>query len=70
VGALAGDDLAVTVKLRDGREQTQRLMPLPLERSDQPVEAWWDLSPAGPSVQGPWLSLLPADTARLPLYLS
>ena len=69
VGALAGDDLAVTVKLRDGRDLTQRLTPLPLERSDQPVEAWWDLSPAGPSVQGPWLSLLPADTAGLPLYL-
>ena len=69
VGALAGDSLELTVELRDHRGTTTHLAPLPLERSDQPVEAWWDLSPTGPSVQGPWVSVLAADTARLPLYL-
>jgi hypothetical protein len=45
------------------------LEPLPLRLSDQPTEAWWDLTPGHPGVQGPWDSVLPADTSRLPLYL-
>jgi hypothetical protein len=54
---------------RDGRRGERALEPLPLRRSEQPVEAWWDLSPLHPGVQGPWASALPADSARLPLYL-
>ncbi|HEU4559654.1 MAG TPA: hypothetical protein VFS20_17510 [Longimicrobium sp.] len=54
---------------RDGRRSERALEPLPLRRSEQPVEAWWDLSPLHPGVQGPWASALPADSARLPLYL-
>ncbi|HET7234113.1 MAG TPA: hypothetical protein VFJ16_29135 [Longimicrobium sp.] len=54
---------------RDGRRGERALEPLPLRRSDQPTEAWWDLSPLHPGVQGPWASALPADTAALPLYL-
>ncbi|HET7461096.1 MAG TPA: hypothetical protein VFJ82_07600 [Longimicrobium sp.] len=54
---------------RDGRRGEQALEPLPLRVSDQPVEAWWDVSPLHPGAQGPWLSALPADTAALPLYL-
>jgi hypothetical protein len=69
IGLLASDNLEITVELRDHRVVTTRMAPLPLERSDQPLEAWWDLSPTGPSVQGPWVSALPSDTARLPLYL-
>jgi len=54
---------------RDGRRGERALKPLPLRRSTAPTEAWWDLSPLHPGVQGPWVSALPADTARLPLYL-
>lgn len=54
---------------RDGRRGERALEPLPVRISDQPVEAWWDLSPLHEGVQGPWLSALAADTAALPLYL-
>lgn len=69
IGLLAGDSLEVTVERRDHRVVTTRMAPLPLARSDQPLEAWWDLSPTGASVQGPWVAALPDDTSRLPLYL-
>lgn len=52
-----------------GRTVARALRPLPLRPSTEPTEAWWDLAPAHPGVQGPWVSPLPADTARLPLYL-
>src|SRR5207237_6174715 len=42
----------------------------PLERVDQPTEAWWDLSPLHPGRFGPWRHVLEADSARLPLYLT
>jgi len=54
---------------RDGRRVERALQPLPLRIAEQPTEAWWDLSPLHPGVQGPWASALPADSARLPLYL-
>jgi hypothetical protein len=70
VGMLGGDgELALTVETSAGRRVERRLQPLPLERSDQPCEAWWDLSPTHPGRQGPWTSVLPADTTRMPLYL-
>jgi hypothetical protein len=54
---------------RGGRRGERALEPMPLRRSTSPTEAWWDLSPLHPGVQGPWVSALPADSARLPLYL-
>jgi hypothetical protein len=64
-----GQAPSLTFATRDGRRIERALEPLPLRRSDQPTEAWWDLSPLQPGVQGPWASALPADTARLPMYL-
>jgi len=54
---------------RAGRRIERVLEPLPLNLSDDGGEAWWDLAPPHPGVQGPWASALPADTTRLPLYL-
>jgi hypothetical protein len=54
---------------RNGRPGERALEPLPLRLANDPTEAWWDLTPTHPGVQGPWLSALPADSARLPLYL-
>jgi len=54
---------------RDGRKSKRTISPLPLRKSNQPTEAWWDLSPLHPGVDGPWQSALPADASRLPLYL-
>jgi hypothetical protein len=45
------------------------LVPLPLQKTNEPTEAWWDLGPMHPGRQGPWVSPLPSDTTRLPLYL-
>ncbi|HEX6747654.1 MAG TPA: hypothetical protein VF092_10225 [Longimicrobium sp.] len=60
---------SVTFVGRDGRRGERVLEPLPLRHSTEPTEAWWDLSPLHPGAQGPWASALPADSARLPLYL-
>jgi len=65
----AGRAPVFTLATRGGRRVDQALEPLPLRRSEQPTEAWWDLVPAHPGVQGPWTGALPADSARLPLYL-
>ena len=46
------------------------LRALPLSRTDEPTEAWWDLAPAHPGRGGPWLGALARDAARVPLYLS
>lgn len=54
---------------RAGRRFDRVLQPLPLDLSNDSREAWWDLAPLHPGVQGPWASALPSDTARLPLYL-
>lgn len=48
---------------------TRVLEPLPLNRHTEPTEAWWDLAPTHPGRDGPWVSVLPADTSALPLYL-
>lgn len=53
----------------NGRRLTRALEPLPLVRAGDATEAWWDLSPAHPGRWGPWLDVLPLDTAQLPLYL-
>ena len=57
----------VTYADRAGRRGERTLEPLPLRRSTDATEAWWDLAPAHPGVQGPWVSAL--GSAALPLYL-
>lgn len=70
VGLLRGNsELALTVEARDGHRVEARLLPMSLERSEQPFEAWWDLAPTHPGRQGPWISALSTDTLRLPRYL-
>ena len=49
---------------------TVTLTPLPLARSTVAVEAWWDLSPVGPSPPGgDWVQVLDGHAA-LPAYLA
>jgi hypothetical protein len=43
--------------------------PLPLERSERSLEAWWDLTPLTQPLQGPWLQALDGSRESLPLYL-
>jgi hypothetical protein len=54
---------------RDGKKGKRRLEPLPLRRSDQPTESWWDLCPTRGRDDGSWISALSLDAAHLPLYL-
>lgn len=59
----------IEFKGRRGRRERRRLEPLPLRRSDQPTESWWDLCPTRPRDDGAWASALSLDAARLPTYL-
>ena len=54
---------------RNGRKGRTELQPLPLRRSDQPTESWWDLCPTRPRNDGDWLSALKLPEERLPFYL-
>jgi len=54
---------------RRGRKGKRQLEPLPLRRSDQPTESWWDLCPTRPRDDGSWISALSLGAAHLPLYL-
>ena len=54
---------------RHGKKGRRRLEPLPLRKTDQPTESWWDLCPTRPRDDGPWLSALSLGAAHLPLYL-
>jgi len=65
----AGAAPTVAFADRAGRRGERALEPLSLRRSTDGTEAWWDLSPRHPGVQGPWVSALADDSARLPLYL-
>jgi hypothetical protein len=70
---VADGDGRVTIETHDevggGPRARVTLAPLPLARTDEPTEAWWDLSPLHPGRDGPWTSALAADSARLPRYL-
>ncbi|MEO5872990.1 MAG: hypothetical protein ABIT91_24335 [Gemmatimonadaceae bacterium] len=46
-----------------------RVAPLPLATTNEPTEAWWDITPQHSGRGANWVSTLPADTARMPLYL-
>lgn len=54
---------------RQGRKGRRELEPLPLRRSDQPTESWWDLCPTRPRNDGEWVSALTLPADRLPLYV-
>jgi hypothetical protein len=69
LGLTMSNEIAITAELPGQRMMATQITPMDLERSDQPVEAWWDLSPFGPSPQGPWLSAILPDSTSLPLYL-
>src|SRR6266850_3539622 len=59
----------IEFKNQFGGSGKRQLEPLPLRRSDEPTESWWDLAPSRPRDDGAWLSALSIDAARLPLYL-
>lgn len=59
----------ITFTNRQGKKGKSQLEPLPLRRSDQPTESWWDLCPTRPRNDGSWVSALSNDAGRLPLYL-
>jgi hypothetical protein len=68
LGLIAADGKAQIEFIdRRGQKGQRRLGPLPLRRSDQPTESWWDLCPTRPRDDGSWLSAL--DATGLPLYL-
>jgi hypothetical protein len=54
---------------RQGRKGRRLLEPLPLRRSDQPTESWWDLCPKRPRNDGEWLSAMTLPVERQPLYV-
>ena len=54
---------------RRGRKRRRVLEPLPLRRSDQPTESWWDLCPKRPRNDGEWLSAMTLPVERQPLYV-
>ena len=70
VEVLRDDTLEIVVETWAKGRRTVRLAPMPLERTDQPTEAWWDLAPTHPGRQGPWLSALSSGSSQMPLYLS
>ncbi len=70
LGLIGADGRAeIEFRNRAGKNRRRRLDPLPLRRSDQPTESWWDLCPTRPRDDGPWVSALAVDAVRLPLYL-
>lgn len=70
LGLIASDGKAeIQLKNRVGKIKNRRLEPLPLRRSNEATESWWDLSPTRPRNDGTWVSALTLDASRLPLYL-
>ena len=54
---------------RNGRRGRRELTPMPLRRTDQPTESWWDLCPTRPRNDGDWVSALSLPAERLPFYV-
>lgn len=52
-----------------GRKGKRQLESMPLKRSDQPTESWWDLCPTRPRNDGEWVSALKLPPDSLPLYV-
>ena len=70
LGLIASDGKAeIDFTNRHDTKRKTQLEPLPLRRSDQPTESWWDLCSTRPRDDGSWMSALALDAAHLPLYL-
>jgi hypothetical protein len=69
LGLTPSDGTVEIELLRHGRRGKRLLKPLPLRRSQQSTESWWDLTPTRPRDDGLWVSALSLSPARLPLYL-
>jgi len=70
LGLIQSDGKAkIVFQSRRGKPGSRVLEPLPLRRSDQPTESWWDLAPTRPRDDGSWFSALSLAGNRLPLYL-
>jgi hypothetical protein len=70
LGLIGSDGKAeIEFKNRRGEMGNRQLEPLPLRRSDQPTESWWDLAPTRTRSDGSWVSALSLTATRLPLYL-
>jgi hypothetical protein len=54
---------------RQGGKGRRVLEPLPLRRSDQPTESWWDLCPKRPRNDGEWMSAMTVPVERQPFYV-
>ena len=54
---------------RKGSKGGRELEPLPLQKTDQPTESWWDLCPTRPRNDGAWVSALSLPESQLPLYV-
>jgi hypothetical protein len=53
-----------------GGAETVDIKPMPLAKSNAPLEAWWDLSPAhAPSGGAAWVQALQGSKTPTPLYL-
>lgn len=68
VGIASSAD-SVRLSLSNCVRPQAELTPLPLVRSDEPVEAWWDLSPRFPSPPADWVHALSGSPRWVPLYL-
>jgi len=70
LGIISGDGrTTIEFEMPNGRKGERVLQPLPLRRTDQPTESWWDLCPTRPRDDGEWRSALTLPESRLPLYL-
>lgn len=69
VGISPGVDAAEFTLSNCAAAGRHRLVPLPLVRSREPVEAWWDLSPLFQAPGGGWRHVLDDLGGRLPPYL-
>jgi len=54
---------------RTGRKEKRDLEPMPLRKTDQPTESWWDLCPTRRRDDGAWVTALSLPESRLPLYV-
>lgn len=66
---VANNGREVRVSLSDCKDAGSHLLAqLPFERSEKPVESWWDLAPESPSALSGWTHALTGH--QLPKYLS
>jgi hypothetical protein len=66
---IASDTLELTIRSESGARRTVRVAPLPLVKSKEPVESWWDLAPEYPGRGASLVSALDVEASPRPLYL-